>query len=93
MSRYVPDRLLTVDDLHAMPDDGFKHQLEAGVLVSEPLPGFRYGRVMTTVGRMLDTHVRAHRFGAVVSGDSGFILGRRPIRFAAPTPPSSPGNG
>ena len=36
---------MTVDDLYAMPDDGLKHELQAGLLVAEPLPGSRHGRI------------------------------------------------
>jgi Uma2 family endonuclease len=84
MSRATPERLWTVEDLYTLPDDGLKHELEAGVLVSEPLPGFRHGLVMTTVSRLLDTYVRAHRLGVVLTGDSGFVLARRPDTVRGP---------
>lgn len=75
---------LTVEDLYVMPDDGFNYELQAGMLVSEPLPGFRHGRVMAAVADILRTHVRTHRLGVVLAGDSGFILARTPDTVRGP---------
>ena len=67
-----------------MPDDGYKYELQAGWLVSEPLPGFRHGRVMFRVGEMLVGPVRANCLGVVLGGDSGFILARKPDTVRGP---------
>lgn len=67
-----------------MPDDGYKYELEAGMLVSEPLPGFRHGRVMMRMGELLSAHVRKRQLGVVIVGDSGFILARRPDTVRGP---------
>lgn len=74
---------LTIADLDAMPDDGSKHELQAGVLVSEPLPGFRHGRVAVRLAGLLDAHVRRRRLGAVVA-DAGFVLARHPDTVRGP---------
>ena len=75
---------LTVEDLYVMPDDGFKYELQAGLLVSEPCPGFRHGRVMAAIAEVLRAYVREHRLGVVIAGDSGFILAREPDTVRGP---------
>jgi hypothetical protein len=45
------DRWAVRGPLRGLPDDGKKYELEAGRLVSEPLPGYRHGRVMFVVAR------------------------------------------
>ena len=67
-----------------MPDDGRKYELQAGMLVAEPLPGFRHGRVMFVVARILDAHVEPHGLGVVTVGDAGFVLARAPDTVRGP---------
>ena len=76
--------LLTVEDLYVMPADGYKYELQAGLLVSEPLPGGRHGSVMAAVAEILRAHVKKHRLGVVVAGDSGFIPARKPDTVRGP---------
>jgi len=76
--------LLTVEDLYALPDDGLKYELQAGVLISEPLPGFRHGRVAMRIAALLDQHVRGLGLGVVLSNDSGFVLARSPDTVRGP---------
>jgi len=79
------NRSLTVDDLYAMSDDDLlKHELQAGVLVSEPLPGFRHGRIVATVTWLLGVHVRREDLGVVLTGDAGFVLARGPDTVRGP---------
>jgi Uma2 family endonuclease len=75
---------MTVEDLYVMPEDGFKYELQAGMLVSEPLPGFRHGWVSAAAGEFLRAHVRTHRLGVVLVCDSGFILARKPDTVRGP---------
>ena len=75
---------MTVEDLYVMPDDGRHYELVSGLLVSEPLPGGRHGRIMTRTAVLLDAHVREHRLGVVISGDTGFILHRAPDTVRGP---------
>jgi Uma2 family endonuclease len=75
---------MIVDDLYDMPDDGFKYELQAGMLVSEPLPGFRHGRVVAEVAVILGEHVKRNRLGVVLAGDSGFVLAREPDTVRGP---------
>jgi Uma2 family endonuclease len=75
---------MTVEDLYVMPDDGFNYELQAGLLVSEPLPGGRHGRVVAAVAELLRAHVKNHRLGVVFAGDSGFVLARKPDTVRGP---------
>ena len=75
---------MTVEDLYTMPDDGYKYELQAGMLVSEPLPGFRHGRLMIRMAELLSAHVRKHHLGVVTAGVSGFILARKPDTVRGP---------
>ena len=77
-------REMTVEDLYVMPDDGYKHELQAGILVSEPLPGYRHGRILAMVAERLSAHVRQRRLGVVLAGDSGFILAHSPDTVRGP---------
>ena len=74
----------TVEDLYVMPDDGYRHELQAGLLVSEPLPGGRHGMVTAAVAAILRAHVKKLRLGVVFAGDSGFILARKPDTVRGP---------
>lgn len=80
------DHPFTVDDLYAMPDDGSKHELAAGLLLSEPLPGFRHGRVAARVTGLLEAFVRdrGRGLGTVLTGDAGFVLARDPDTVRGP---------
>lgn len=75
---------MTVEDLYGMPEDGRKYELAAGMLVSEPLPGFGHGRVMFVVAKILDAHAIRHGLGEVIVGDSGFVLARNPDTVRGP---------
>ena len=75
---------MTIDDLYAMPDDDCKHELQAGMLVSEPLPGSRHGRVAFRTAQLLGAHVRDNRLGVVFTNDTGFVLSRSPDTVRGP---------
>lgn len=47
------DREWTVDDLDALPDDGFQYELFDGVLVVSPAPTPRHQRVVAAMYRLL----------------------------------------
>jgi Uma2 family endonuclease len=84
MSAPNHSRVLTVEDLYARPEDGFRYELQAGLLLAEPLPGFRHGRVMAAMAALLREHVHKLQLGIVVAGDAGFILWRKPDTVRGP---------
>lgn len=74
----------TVEDLDRLPDDGWKHELQVGFLLAEPLPGMRHGRVAAEIGARLAGFVRRRRLGVVVANDTGFVLSRAPDTVRGP---------
>jgi Uma2 family endonuclease len=76
--------LLTSEDLWGLPDDGLRHELAAGRLLSEPPAGFDHGEVANELGRLLKEYAREQGLGRVVSGDVGFVLKKDPDTVRAP---------
>jgi Uma2 family endonuclease len=75
--------VLTASDLASLPDDERRHELEAGWLVSEPLPSLRHDQVRRRLERILETFVDEHRLGEVF-GEAGFVLARNPDTVRGP---------
>jgi len=81
----VLHRPMTVEDFYEIPeDDSLRFELQAGILVSEPRPGFRHGRVAATIGSLLHAYVREQRLGTVLVGNPGFVLARNPDTLRGP---------
>lgn len=78
------ERPMTVEDLYVLPDDGLHYEIQAGVLLSEPLPGMRHGRVAAVIVDLLSQHVRPRRLGVVFTADAGYILARCPDTLRGP---------
>lgn len=76
-------RRMTEDDLMRIPDDGYRHELLEGFLVSEPPPGWGHGERQTGLLLLLGNHVRSRRLGKVVV-EVGFVLARHPDTVRAP---------
>jgi len=84
MDGALRERLLTVEDLYELPDDGRRYELEAGRLLAEPPPGARHGLVTAVVVRLLGDFARAQGLGVVFTADAGFILARSPDTLRGP---------
>lgn len=76
--------MYTIEDLDELPDDGRRHELQAGRLLSEPPPGALHGLVIAVVVRRLGDHVHRRGLGVVLTGDAGFILARSPDTLRGP---------
>ncbi len=76
-------RLLTERDLEALPDDGLRHELEAGFLVAEPQPFPLHAQIQTRLVAILDEFVRPRGLGEVLS-NAGFLLARDPDTVRGP---------
>ena len=50
-------RLLTYNDLFALPDDGKRYELIDGVLVEMPSPSFFHGRLVLELIRLIDAYL------------------------------------
>jgi Uma2 family endonuclease len=68
--------LLTAEDLLELPDDGYRYELEWGVLRRMPQPSVRHGRIILRMGRYLDMY--ADQTGGIVFTDGGVIVERVP---------------
>lgn len=84
MSTSAQLQTMTAEQLYAMPDDGLRHELAHGWLVSELQPGIRHGCVAMRVGVLLDTFIREHQLELIVSSEAGFVLHRSPDTVRAP---------
>ncbi len=65
--------LLTVAEFERLPDDGMRHELDEGELVTMPPPKFRHSR---TASRILKQLFKAA--GGEVLAEAGFVLKRGP---------------
>jgi Uma2 family endonuclease len=75
---------MTIDDYAALPDDDlWRDELAGGLLVREPRPGARHGRVQTRLARYLDVWADENRLGAVFV-ESGFVLSDSPPTVRGP---------
>ena len=78
-----PGPELPAESLYSLAWDGMRHELAAGVLLSEPPAGGEHGRVEVRIAVILERFVRAHDLG-VVYADTGFLLARAPDTVRAP---------
>ena len=70
-------KLWTVEEIAALPDDGFRYELIRGELYRMPPPKFRHGMVANTTGRLIGNFVAERGLGVVLN-QSGVILQRDP---------------
>ena len=82
----IDKALLTAEDLYTLPDppNGGHHELLDGELVTMAAAGWRHGRIMVRVARLLADHVEPRELGVVACGDVGVIIRRNPDRVRAP---------
>ena len=74
---------MTANDFTALRDDGYRHELVAGLLVSEPLPAHRHDRVRRRVERLLEAFVEPRKLGEVF-GEAGYLLASDPDTVRGP---------
>lgn len=74
---------MTAEDLLNLPDDGNRHELVKGELLTMPVPKLLHGFVTTNLSALLYNHVRANNLGVVV-GESGFQLESDPDTVLGP---------
>lgn len=76
-------RLLTADDLLAMPDDGKYYELVRGELVEMPPPGFMHELVVAQFIMLFGKFVRRLNLG-MVTGGPGIYIEQDPDTVRAP---------
>jgi Uma2 family endonuclease len=74
---------MTAEDLLNMPDDGNRHELIKGELLTMPVPKLLHGAVTANLLALLYIHVKANNLG-VVFGESGFHLETGPDTVLGP---------
>lgn len=83
MDPATSEPFLTARDLASLHDNERRHELEAGRLLSEPLPAHRRDRVRRRLERILEDHVAATDLGEVF-GEAGYVLARDPDTVRGP---------
>ena len=76
-------RLRTETDLANLPEDSYRHELVAGVIVAEPLPRHRHDRTRRRLERLLEAFVDGEGLGEVF-GEAGYVLARDPDTVRGP---------
>ena len=75
--------LMTAEDLLNMPDDGYRHELVKGELLTMTPPKHEHARTVAKLIRILGNYVEAEDLGEVWA-DSGFMLETNPDTVIGP---------
>lgn len=76
--------LATIQDLLALPDDGYRYELIRGALRRMSPSGRKHGRLIMNMSTPLDQFVTEHQLGIVYAAETGFILATNPDLVRAP---------
>ena len=77
-------KLLTADDLLAMPDDGKRYELIRGELIEMPPTSLEHGIIAARFGRRMGNFAEEHDLGHGVAADTGVNVERNPDTVRAP---------
>jgi len=80
----VDARLMTAEELLEMPDDGNRHELVNGELLTMTPAGEEHGGIGLAIAARLWNHVQTHRLGKAYNADTGFVLRSSPDTVRAP---------
>lgn len=84
VSMAIRERVVTAEELLAMPDDGSRRELVRGELRKMPPAGSEHGYLAMRMGRLLSNHVEANDLGRVYAAETGFKLASDPDTVRAP---------
>jgi len=59
------EKVWTLDELHALPDDGNKYEVVRGALFVTPAPSYGHETIASRLSEKLTPYVYAHRLGRV----------------------------
>jgi Uma2 family endonuclease len=76
--------LLTADDLLAMPDDGYRYELDKGKLVRLPMSSNESSDVAGGILSALRVYAYPRKLGRVTGADGAYILRRDPYTVRIP---------
>lgn len=81
----VETKLMTADELLAMPDDGSrKYELLDGELMTMSPSGAKHSNLALRIGAHLMAYADAHGLGTAYGADGGFIISRDPDTVLSP---------
>jgi Uma2 family endonuclease len=80
----ITPKLMTWQEFAQLPDDGMRHELVRGVLLTMAPPFDDHGRLADRLGRSLDRHVDDLQLGEVRRAEFGCLLTTRPDTVRAP---------
>src|ERR1041385_3363799 len=70
----TPKKVWTEEDLQALPEDGYIHEVVDGELVMSPKNNWYHGRICTRLSAALVEFCRKHKLGAVLDSSTGFWM-------------------
>ncbi|MGH7556734.1 MAG: Uma2 family endonuclease [Gemmatimonadota bacterium] len=76
--------LLTIEEFHRLPDDGWRCELVRGEVVREPPAGYEHGRLANRILHLLTSFVEERGLGEVLASETGFVLFEEPPTVRAP---------
>src|SRR6266498_6024873 len=71
-------KLMTADELLALPRDEFRYELVNGELKKMSPAGQKHGRITVSLTAPLAKHVRDHQLGQIYAAETGFKLKSNP---------------
>jgi Uma2 family endonuclease len=78
------EQRITADDLSRMPEDGFRHALVKGELITMAPAGFHHGMLAGQIFLSLGEFVRRQGLGVVLAAETGFKIASNPDTVRAP---------
>ena len=75
---------MTAEELIRLPDDGLRHELIKGELLTISPSGAQHGAVTLNLSVVLATYVKTKKLGVVFWAETGFKLEQRPDTVLAP---------
>ncbi|MFN8473462.1 MAG: Uma2 family endonuclease [Anaerolineae bacterium] len=79
----VPVRMMTVEELAQLPDNGARYELSRGELIEMAPPGGEHGSIAGRLAYLLGAVVYPQRLGAVII-ETGYVLSRDPDIVRSP---------
>ena len=76
-------KLMTADDLLAMPHDGMRYELICGQLIEMPPPGIMHGLVAANIGLLIGYFVKQRNSGYSLAAETGIHIERGPDTIRA----------
>jgi Uma2 family endonuclease len=77
-------KLVTADELLAMPDDGWRYELVKAELIRMFPTGQERGGLTVNLTVPLGVHVKFNKLGVVCAAETGFVLAHDPDTVRAP---------